>query len=102
MDEPFPFLIEGSAKSFDWHVVDWKTGEMEHTHEKHKTSGLYGTLQDKQIEMLGFYSNTHHTIFTHRTTNLHIHVKTTDEEVAGHVDDFILGKGMTLKLPEIK
>ena len=102
IDEPFPFLIEGIVKSFDWHVIDWKDGDMEHTHEKHKTSGLYGTINNRQVEMLGFYSNAHHAIFTHHTTNMHIHVKTADNKVAGHVDGLTLGKGMTLKLPEIK
>ncbi len=102
MDEPFPFLIEGSAKSFDWHVIDWKDGDMEHSHEKHKTSGLNGTLKDKQVEMLGFYSNAHHAIFTHHTTNMHLHVIATDKKVAGHVDGLTLGKEMILKLPQIK
>ncbi len=101
IDEPFPFLIEGIAQSFNWHVIDWKDGDMHHTHEKHKTSGLHGTIKNSLVEMLGFYSNAHHTIFTHHTTNMHIHVKTADGEVAGHVDDIILGKGMILKLPDI-
>jgi len=102
IDEPFPFLIEGTVKSFDWHVINWNDGDMEHTHEKHKTSGLYGTINDRKIEMLGFYSNAHHTIFTHNTTNMHIHMKTADNKLAGHVDGLTLEKGMVLKLPEIK
>ena len=98
-DAPFPFLIEGTAKSFDWHVINWKDGDTEHSHEKHISSGLHGTLKKKQVEMLGFYSNAHHAIFTHHTTNMHIHVKTTDNKIAGHVDALTLGKGMLLKLP---
>jgi len=101
VDAPFPFLIEGIAKSIDWHVIDWKAGDKEHTHEKHKTSGLHSTINDRHVELLGFYSNAHHAIFTHHTTNMHIHVKTTDNKLAGHVDDLTLGKGMTLKLPGI-
>ena len=98
--EPFPFLIEGRADSIDWHVIDWIEGDMEHSHEKHRTSGLYGTLNDRQVELLGFYSDSHHAIFTHHTTNMHIHVITADKRVAGHVDGLTLGKGMLLKLPE--
>ena len=52
--------------------------------------------------MLGFYSNSHHAIFTHHTTNMHIHVKTVDNKIAGHVDGLTLEKGMTLKLPDTK
>jgi len=102
INKPFPFLIEGTPKSFNWHVINWKTGDTEHSHEKHVNSGLHGTLQNKQVEMLGFYSNSHHTIFTHHTTNMHIHVKTTDNKIAGHIDDLTLGKGMILKLPDIQ
>ncbi len=100
IDEPFPFLIEGALKSFDWHVINWKDGDTEHSHEKHISSGLNGTLTNKQVEMLGFYSNSHHAIFTHHTTNMHIHIKTVDSKIAGHVDGLILGKRMILKLPE--
>lgn len=98
-NSPFPFLIEGKAKSFDWHVIDWKEGDTEHSHEKHINSGLHGTIRNRQVKILGFYSSAHHAIFTHHTTNMHIHVKTIDNKIAGHVDDLTLGKGMILKLP---
>ena len=97
-DEPFPFMIEGNAKSFDWHVIDWPEGDMEHSHEKHIHSGLYGTLENQPVEMLGFYSDKHHAIFTHHTTNMLVHVKS--DKAIGHADDFTLGKNMILKLPK--
>ncbi|MBC8400591.1 MAG: decarboxylase [Candidatus Marinimicrobia bacterium] len=102
IDEPFPFLIEGTPKSFNWHVINWKDGDTEHSHEKHISSGLHESINDRQIEMLGFYSDSHHAIFTHHTTNMHIHVKTIDNRIAGHVDGLTLGKGMILKLPDTK
>jgi len=99
-DEPFPFLIEGTPKSFDWHVINWKDGDMEHSHEKHITSGLHGTIKNRPVKILGFYSDSHHAIFTHHTTNMHLHVKTLDNKIAGHVDNLTLGEGMVLKLPD--
>ena len=101
IDEPFPFLIEGTPESFDWHVINWKDGDTEHSHEKHISSGLHGTMHNRKVEMLGFYSDAHKAIFTHHTTNMHIHVKTVDNEIAGHVDGLTLKKGMILKLPLI-
>lgn len=101
INEPFPFLLEGKPKYIDWHVINWKDGDMEHSHEKHINSGLNGRLNDVQAKMLGFYSDSHHAIFTHHTTNMHIHVKTNDEQLAGHVDGLKLDKGMVLKLPNI-
>ncbi len=96
---PFPFMIDGTIESFDWHVINWKDGDTEHSHEKHVNSGLHGTIENRDVELLGFYSDSHHAIFTHHTTNMHIHVKTSDNEIAGHVDGLTLGKGMVLKLP---
>ncbi|HIG89922.1 MAG TPA: decarboxylase [Flavobacteriaceae bacterium] len=97
-DKPFPFMIEGIAKSFDWHIIDWPEDDTEHSHEKHIHSGLYGTLENQEVEMLGFYSNKHHAIFTHHTTNMHIHVKS--EKVIGHIDDMTFGIDMMLKIPK--
>jgi len=100
--KPFPFLLEGSVDSLQWHVIDWKEGDTVHTHEKHKNAGLKGTLTNTKIEALGFYSKSHHAIFTHHSTNMHVHSKTLDEKIAGHVDDIVLGEKMILKLPKVK
>ena len=100
-DEPFPFLLKGVAASFDWHVIDWPEGDTEHSHEKHIHSGLNGTITDQEVEILGFYSNSHHAIFTHHSTNMHLHVQTMDGTVYGHLDELVLGRGMTLSLPDL-
>ena len=102
INSPFPFLINGTASSVDWHVIDWKEGDTEHSHEKHISSGLNGTLKNEEIEILGFYSNSHHAIFTHHTTNMHLHLKTKDNSLSGHVDAFSPGKQMTLMIPAVK
>lgn len=101
-EEPFSFLITGMAKSFDWHVINWPEGDTEHSHEKHIQSGLHGTLSNQQVNILGYYSRHHHAVFTHHTTNMHMHVLTADNTLAGHVDDSIPGPGMTLSLPQLR
>lgn len=100
VSEPFPFLLEGVVKEADWHVIDWKDGDTEHSHEKHISSGLNGTVENAEIEMLGFYSDAHHAVFTHHTTNMHLHMRLADGGIAGHVDDFELDGEMKLKLPK--
>jgi len=101
-NEPFPFLVAGKAKKIEWHVIDWKDGDTEHTRENHVNSGLNGKLDDTNVEILGFYSNKHHAVFTHHTTNIHMHFKNTNCMVAGHVDNVTLGENMTLRLPQTK
>ena len=100
--KPFPFRLEGQAISVDWHVIDWEVGDTVHTHKKHRRSGLHGRITEKPVEIVGFYSNSHHGIFTHKHTNMHAHVKTTDNKISGHIDDFVPGDDMILFLPEIK
>lgn len=102
IEEPFPFLITGKVNFIDWHVIDWKKGDMEHSHSKHIKSGPNGRLEESEAVVLGFYSNKHTAIFTHHSTNLHMHFKTKDNKLAGHIDDIELGQGMLLKLPKIE
>ena len=100
--KPFPFLTTGNAELIAWHVIDWNPNDTKHTHRKHIESGPNGKLKNIKATVLGFYSNKHTAIFTHHTTNLHMHFKTADKKVAGHIDDIMLGKNMILKLPKTK
>lgn len=72
---------------------------MQHSHSKHITSGPHGRLEDAEALILGFYSNRHKGIFIQHSTNVHMHFKTIDSKLAGHVDDIELGQDMVLKLP---
>lgn len=99
-EKPFPFLIEGTVGSLSWHVIDWPKGDMEHTHQKHKNSGLNGQVMDRKVTILGFFSLHHKAVFTHHTTNVHMHFKTGDGLLSGHLDDLQLGDNMILKLPK--
>lgn len=99
-EKPFPFLLEGAIASLDWHVINWKDDDSIHNHKKHKESGLNGTLQNQEVQIIGFYSTKHKAIFTHHTTNMHMHFKTKDGAVAGHIDDLLLDNSITLRLPK--
>ncbi len=92
---PFPFLIKGEPGIVSWHVIDWPEGDTEHSHEKHKKSGARGELRDETVTLLGFYSDHHQGRFTHHTTNIHVHVRSDNGAVMGHVDALKLFKGRT-------
>ncbi len=100
VSEPFPFLIVGAAPRVDWHVIDWAEGDTLHTHERHKASGLHGRLEHQAVNLLGFYSDQHQGIFTHRGSNMHLHVKTAGGDFAAHVDEVELHGAMSLFLPQ--
>lgn len=100
INAPFPFLLDGTFKSIEWHVINWKDGDTEHSHEKHIKSGLYGTLHDTPAQMLGFYSTNHKGVFTHHTSDTHIHFKLNNLKISGHADNLEVANGVVLKLPK--
>ena len=100
MSEPFPFMIMGKMDSLSWHVINWPVGDNEHSHEKHISSGLHGTHKGIDVQILGFYSDRHHAIFTHHTTNMHLHFISRDKSKTGHVDGLRLGNSTKLLLPK--
>lgn len=98
--KPFAFLLKGGIAKLSWHVIDWPEGDDVHTHEKHKQSGANGILENEFVDIVGFYSESHHGIFTHHSSNVHMHFKTRRGQLAGHVDRVDLKEGMTLFLPK--
>lgn len=97
--QPFPFGLTGTAAELVWHVIDWPEDDPVHTHEKHMVTGPHGVLKNIPVEVLGFYSDSHHGIFTHHSTNMHLHFVSHEENEAGHVDDITLSSGAMLWLP---
>lgn len=95
----FPFMIKGAPGQLEWHVINWPEGDSIHSHEKHISSGITGELINKPVTILGFYSRHHHTIFTHHSTNVHMHFLSEDQKLAGHVDAMIPGEELKLLLP---
>ncbi len=99
IEKPVPFLIAGKSRFINWHVIDWDPTDKEHTHAKHINSGPHGKIENADALILGFYSNQHTAIFTHHSSDLHMHFITKDKALAGHIDDIKLGHKMMLKLP---
>ncbi len=97
--DPFPFLIQGVASSITWHIVNWDINDTIHTHEKHQKSGAYSTWINEPVEIIGFYAPEHAGVIRHHSTKLHMHVRTEDNRIVGHLDDILLGQNMVLKLP---
>lgn len=96
--EPFPFLVTGTPKKVTYHIV-WKTDGLPHTKELHAKAKLPFGVEGRGVEMLGFYSDKHHGVFTHHDTNIHVHFRTADGTDSGHVDAVELAGGMSLHLP---
>jgi len=100
-DRPFPFLIKGSVKSARYHVMN-RTDSAPPTPgpNAHEQAKVRYSIKDTQVELLGFYSEHHQGIFTHHSSFVHMHVKTPDDKVAGHLEELQLEPGALLLLPD--
>ena len=98
--KPFPFLLKGTPEKVDWHVNNYVSADTPLTHEKHDKAKFKGVLKNQAVEIIGLYSDKHAGVFTHHTTNMHLHVRSVSGGVMGHLDDITLGSGASLYLPK--
>jgi len=95
---PFPFLIKDTATKLSFHVVN-KTDDSPHTPAKHEAIKKRFTLENTNVKLLGFYSDSHHGVFTHHDSNIHMHMITNDGKQSGHVESIQFSKDARMYLP---
>ena len=65
-------------------------------HEKAKVSFFD---RKRVIEIIGFYSINHKGILTPRNSPFHMHFRTMDNRISGHLESVQLGPGIMVELP---
>lgn len=110
--QPFPFRLVGTPAEVKWHInVDLTEGKPI-TKELFAKSKMNYVARNEPMEIIGFYSENHPGVFISAyvpaiskdsgiKNAIHIHLVTRDGKSAGHIDNLILGPGMTLRLPRI-
>jgi acetolactate decarboxylase len=99
-DKPFPFLLRGKVAKAKAHIVN-KTDDAPFSPKDHDQIKIPFELEDREVEILGFYLDKHAGVFTHHDSNVHMHLKTADGKLSGHVDSIIPGEGMRLLVPKV-
>ncbi len=99
MEEPFLFRVEGEFSRVKLHVLAKPAQEMEHNHELHEKAKRYFHYQDISGELVGFYSEKHAGVFTHRGHFTHIHFIDASKEIMGHLDDIAFNGEVVVYFP---
>jgi acetolactate decarboxylase len=100
-DCPFFFQIKGVVAKALIHVVNLPEGSIIRSHDDAQSGKKSDYIIDKEVDILGFFSKNHTSVFTHHDSFLHMHLITKDLQHMGHIDDLILRKGgHTLLLPK--
>jgi len=97
---PYFFKLTGKVSSAKIHVVNLPKGsKVSSPNDAHVGQAVF-SIEDKNAEIIGFFSTEHQTIFTHHSTFVHMHLITDDLLQMGHVDELkIDSKKIMLFLP---
>lgn len=97
---PFMFKLSGTVEQAKIHIVNLPKGSKVSSPDEAHNGQVNYQLNNKQSEIIGFFSTEHKTVFTHHDTYLHMHLMTTDRQKMGHLDEVLFKKGtMKLYLP---
>lgn len=97
---PFTFKLIGQVSSAIIHIQNLPEGtKVTSPAEAHQGQTNY-TIENEDVEIIGFFSTKHKGIFTHHDSFLHMHLITKDERKMGHLDELEIGE-MKLYLPKI-
>jgi acetolactate decarboxylase len=99
-DLPFVFLIEGIVEQLDWHIVPELLIKSDSLISDQTKQLGTGTIDNKYIEIIGLYAPEHIVGFTSKNIPIHMHFKTADGTLSGHVDHLELGAEMSLRIPK--
>ena len=97
VDEPFPFLLYG-------HVVRaagrffCKPDHLQGS-DLSKTGKSRFSIAQESVEIIGFYSMNHRGILTPPDSSFHMHVRTLDNRISGHLEAVQWDHGFIAELP---
>lgn len=93
---PFAFKVKGNVSTATIHVQNLPEGAtVSSPKEAHQGQVKY-SVQNQDVELIGFFSRYHEGIFTHHDTYIHVHLITADRTMMGHVDELMFDEGQVI------
>jgi len=97
---PFLFKINGIVNYANFHIVNLPDSIKVNSPKKAHIGQVNYNLVNEEVEIIGFFSTDHKSIFTHHDTFLHMHIISKNKDKMGHLDNLELsGNGVKLYLP---
>jgi acetolactate decarboxylase len=81
------FKLVGEIENAQIHVQNLEPNTLVTSPKEAHSGQVNFNLNSTNVEIIGFYSNSAHGIFTHHDTNIHTHLITEDKKYMGHCDD---------------
>lgn len=97
-NQPLPFLLTGAIGRIELHILN-KTDGLPHNPVLHDKAKVHYTIEGGEADLIGFYSRSHKGVFTPGESVIHIHARTGDGAISGHVEQVTLADTTRLYLP---
>ncbi|MDZ7650926.1 MAG: acetolactate decarboxylase [Cytophagales bacterium] len=98
VSRPFPFRIITTITELTTHVVTPRSADVV-GYQQGRNQANY-TYQNTSGELMGFYSEKHQGIYTHKDSYIHVHFISSDYTQMGHVDKIAISNAtLTIQLP---
>ncbi len=98
VDQPFPFLVHCHLALATFHIL-CNQNAREHNPEVHEKAKSHFLIVEESVEIIGFYSRQHRGVFTPRDSDFHMHIRTLDNRISGHLETFHSHQGTVIYLP---
>ncbi|NBC57914.1 MAG: alpha-acetolactate decarboxylase [Bacteroidetes bacterium] len=85
-DNAYMFKLKGQIESGKIHVQNLPPNTKVSSPKEAHQGQVDFEIDNKAVEMIGFYSNSAHGVYTHHDTNIHVHLITKDKTMMGHCD----------------
>lgn len=86
-DSAYLFKLSGNFEYTKIHVQNLEPNSIVTSPKEAHKGQVDVELDTIQAEIIGFYSNSAHGVFTHHDTNIHAHLITQDKKYMGHCDE---------------
>ena len=75
------------------------TRDHQHGRELSEKAKSRFSIEKESIEIIGFYSMNHRGILTPRDSSFHMHLRTMDNRISGHLESVQWDQGFMVELP---
>lgn len=97
VEEPFPFLLYGHANRAAGRF--FCNPNYQHGRELSGEAKSRFSIEQESVEIIGFYSMNHRGIVTPGDSSFHMHLRTMDNRISGHLESVQWDLGFTVELP---
>jgi acetolactate decarboxylase len=98
IDKPVPFLLYGHAAHAAGRLFCDDALDHDEEHLNQAAPSRF-SIKDESVEIIGLYSSSHRGLLTPPDSHFHMHMRTMDNRISGHLETIQWLQGFSMQLP---